>query len=168
MNIYVDTEFIEDGRTIDLISIGAVREDGAEYYALNLACDHRRASPWVVENVLSHMPPKPKILDEHEKLWKTPQVIAQELRAFAGIRPQFYAYYADYDWVAICQLYGTMMQLPAGWPMYCRDIKQYADMVRADLRNVPQSREHHALFDARWVRDAHQYLIAQYPGVRFS
>jgi hypothetical protein len=30
-----DTEFIEDGRTIDLISIGIVCEDGREYYAVN-------------------------------------------------------------------------------------------------------------------------------------
>ena len=29
MRIYFDTEFIEDGRTIDRLSIGMVREDGA-------------------------------------------------------------------------------------------------------------------------------------------
>jgi hypothetical protein len=28
MKYYYDTEFIEDGRTIDLISIGIVAEDG--------------------------------------------------------------------------------------------------------------------------------------------
>jgi len=28
MKIWFDTEFYEDGRTIDLISIGLVREDG--------------------------------------------------------------------------------------------------------------------------------------------
>ena len=33
MRICFDTEFIEDGRTIDLLSIGLVREDGATYYA---------------------------------------------------------------------------------------------------------------------------------------
>lgn len=34
---------------------------------------------------------------------------------------------ADYDWVVLCQLYGTMMDLPKGWPMYCRDVKQLCD-----------------------------------------
>ena len=39
----------------------------------------------------------------------------------------FYAYYADYDWVVFCQLFGTMMQLPEGFPMYCIDLKQELD-----------------------------------------
>ena len=29
MKFFYDTEFIEDGHTIDLVSIGIVREDGA-------------------------------------------------------------------------------------------------------------------------------------------
>ena len=33
-------------------------------------------------------------------------------------------YYADYDWVALCQLYGRMLDLPGRWPMFCRDLKQ--------------------------------------------
>jgi hypothetical protein len=35
MRIFYDCEFIEDGRTIDLISIGMVREDGEELYLVN-------------------------------------------------------------------------------------------------------------------------------------
>jgi hypothetical protein len=41
--------------------------------------------------------------------------------------PEFYAYYADYDWVVFCSLFGTMMDLPKGFPMYCRDLKQMLD-----------------------------------------
>jgi hypothetical protein len=52
MKFFLDTEFIEDGVTIDLISIGIVSEDGREYYAVNKECDFRRASQWVLENVL--------------------------------------------------------------------------------------------------------------------
>ena len=33
MKFFLDTEFIEDGRTIDLLSIAIVCEDGREYYA---------------------------------------------------------------------------------------------------------------------------------------
>lgn len=39
----------------------------------------------------------------------------------------FYAYYADYDWVAFCWLFGKMMDLPKGFPMYCKDLKQMLD-----------------------------------------
>lgn len=45
MRIWFDTEFIEDGKTIDLISIGLVRDDGSELYHENGACRLGRASP---------------------------------------------------------------------------------------------------------------------------
>lgn len=35
MKYFLDTEFIEDGVTIDLISIGIVSDDGREFYACN-------------------------------------------------------------------------------------------------------------------------------------
>ena len=39
----------------------------------------------------------------------------------------FYAYYADYDWVVFCWVFGKMIDLPEGFPMYCRDLKQMID-----------------------------------------
>lgn len=46
MTIYCyDTEFLEDGSTIELISIGIVCEDGREYYAVNSDMDEKRAQP---------------------------------------------------------------------------------------------------------------------------
>ncbi|MBA3574969.1 MAG: 3'-5' exoribonuclease, partial [Pseudonocardiales bacterium] len=33
MRFFYDCEFIEDGLTIDLVSIGVVDEDGREFYA---------------------------------------------------------------------------------------------------------------------------------------
>ncbi len=41
--------------------------------------------------------------------------------------PVFYAYYSAYDWVLFCSLFGTMMDLPKGFPMYCNDLKQTLD-----------------------------------------
>lgn len=142
MKIYFDTEFIEDGRTIDLLSIGLVREDGANYYAEPAETDRSRASDWVAENVLPHLagPVKPRA------------TIAAEIVEFAGDKPEFWAWYADYDWVALCQLFGTMMDLPDGWPMYCRDFKQVVDDCRHYVE--PQTGiEHNALADALWLAD---------------
>ena len=134
-----DTEFIEDGRTIDLLSIGLVRADGATYYAEPAETNRTRASAWVAENVLPHLdgPVKPRAQ------------IAAEIVAFVGDRPQFWAWYADYDWVALCQLYGTMMDLPHGWPMYCRDLKQVAD--ERGWRLEQKDSRHNALDDAQWL-----------------
>lgn len=41
--------------------------------------------------------------------------------------PEFYAYYADYDWVVFSWLFGKMIDLPKGFPKYCRDLKQILD-----------------------------------------
>ena len=55
MKIWFDTEFIEDGKTIDLISIGMVREDGKTLYLENLSADLTRASDWVKDNVITKL-----------------------------------------------------------------------------------------------------------------
>lgn len=145
MRIFFDTEFIEDGRTIDLISIGVVRWDGATYYAECEEADLGRANDWVRDNVLPHLTGQRK----------PRAAIAEELIDFAGPAPEWWAYYADYDWVALCQLYGRMIDLPAGWPMYCRDVKQLADQLGVDLSEVPQmGAKHNALVDAEWCSRA--------------
>ena len=41
--------------------------------------------------------------------------------------PEFYAYYAAYDWVAFCWIFGKMLELPRSFPKYCRDLKQILD-----------------------------------------
>lgn len=55
MRFWFDTEFIEDGRTIDLISIGVVSEDGRTYYAETTDWIPGKASKWVWDNVISHL-----------------------------------------------------------------------------------------------------------------
>lgn len=88
-------------------------------------------------------------------------------------KPTFYAYYADYDWVAFCWLFGKMMDLPNGFPMYCIDLKQIFDEevylgevkgleLNLDLKNHPnypkQENEHNALADAKFSKDLHYFL----------
>jgi hypothetical protein len=76
--------------------------------------------------------------------------IASSFASWCGSEPEFWAWYADYDWVALCQLYGTMMDLPKGWPMYCRDFKQTSD--EQGLKIVQDETSiHNALYDAQWL-----------------
>lgn len=56
MKYFLDTEFIEDGKTIDLISIALVAEDGRELYLCNQECDFSKACVWVRNNVLTKLP----------------------------------------------------------------------------------------------------------------
>lgn len=146
MKIWLDTEFIEDGKTIDLVSIGMVREDGATYYAETNDYIPGKADEWVKENVLAHLHRGDAI--------KPRDVIAREIIEFAGENPEFWAYYADYDWVVLCQLFGRMVDLPEGWPMFCRDIKQWCVDLGNPKLPTQSSTEHHALEDARWNREA--------------
>lgn len=173
MKYFLDTEFIEDGRTIDLISIGIVADDGRELYLLNYDCDHSKASEWVQTNVLAHLPsmPLPQLhssakafLDSEvgKQGWRNKGAIADEVLNFCSPKiygkPEFWGYYADYDWVVFCQLWGTMMDLPKGFPMYCRDIKQWCDELgNPELPNQDEA-EHHALSDARWNKQAWDFL----------
>lgn len=73
--------------------------------------------------------------------------------------PIFYAYYADYDWVVFCSLFGKMINLPQGYPQYCRDLKQLMDQMDKDSKwlkaAVPGGDEHHALADANWNKKLH-------------
>jgi hypothetical protein len=165
---FVDTEFYEDGSTIDLISIGAVRSDGSEFYAVNQDAKLHLVSPWVRENVLPHLPPY------GSKQWMPRAKIAEGYARFLGAnvseptRPavsEVWGYYADYDHVAIAQMYGTMMNLPKNVPMYMLDLKQLSWLVGNPQHPKQKSGEHNALEDARWNKELYYFLRAVPSGV---
>lgn len=168
MRYWYDTEFIEDGKTIDLISIGVVAEDGREYYAISTAFDASKASDWVKENVLVHLPPRVNPAEallseiEAQRAWKNRADIALDLMSFCNRekygKPEFWGYYSAYDHVVLCQLFGAMVNLPKGWPMYTRDIKQWCDSLGNPELPKQGKGEHHALSDARWNRQAWEFL----------
>jgi 3' exoribonuclease, RNase T-like len=58
MRFFYDWEFLEDGKTIDPISVGVVAENGNEYYAVNSHMDVERigAHDWLAKNVVPHLP----------------------------------------------------------------------------------------------------------------
>lgn len=152
MKYFIDTEFIERGSQfpVTLISVGIVREDGMEYYAVSSGFNPDDANQWVKDNVLPHVANYPVTV---------PAAIAEEIRNFVGDdTPEFWGYYADYDWVVFCQLFGAMIDLPKGWPMYCRDIKQLCDENGNPTLPKQDDIEHNALSDARWNRKSYNFL----------
>jgi hypothetical protein len=147
---FYDTEFIEDGRTIELISIGVVAEDGREYYAVSTEFDPERAGSWVRVNVLPKLPPPAS------QVWRSRSQIRQDLEKFFGISNaqatepiELWAWVAAYDHVALCQLWGPMTALPPPIPRFTRELRQlWEDRGRA--RMPPRPRDaHDALVDAR-------------------
>jgi hypothetical protein len=104
--LWFDTEFIDDGRTVSLLSIGVVRDDGSVYYAEPAEADRSAANPWVRAHVLPLL--TGPVLPRAE--------IAKQVREFAGSSPEWWASFGAYDWVLLCQLYGPLEDHPPGWP----------------------------------------------------
>lgn len=166
MKIFYDTEFIDDGRTIEFISIGMVREDGQELYAVTDSAEtvlraYNRKTPdgyWLRDNVVKHLPylvsGEAVFLDEHhpDRACVLPrEAIADKVRRFIieTPNPQLWAWYAAYDHIVYAQLFGAMQDLPGGVPMYTNDLKQ--EHVRIGSPRLPRQSggEHNALADAR-------------------
>jgi len=78
------------------------------------------------------------------------------------VKPQFYGYYSAYDWVAFCWLFGKMIDLPKGFPMFAFDIQQRIEEYKIDkellLKEVPQINCHNALQDAIWNKNAYTWI----------
>lgn len=80
-------------------------------------------------------------------------VIANEVQEFITSTPgpELWADHAAYDHVALCQLWGKMIDLPPGVPMWTADLRQEVTKQDVEVPAMPGSREHHALWDAREV-----------------
>lgn len=79
------------------------------------------------------------------------RMIRNQVREFiqATPDPELWAWYAAYDHVALAQLFGRMIDLPDGVPMWTNDLKQEAE--RLGNPQMPEQAEghHNALSDAR-------------------
>nr|WSZ21220.1 3'-5' exoribonuclease [Streptomyces canus] len=180
MRIFYDTEFLEDGETIQLISIGMVAEDGRQYYAVSRRLTARtwrgwrlrrrlRKHTWLMDNVISHLPqphgdfrlhmPKAWLFNYLDPAVKRQKRIATEVRDFIRATPdvELWAWYGAYDHVALAWLYGPMSELPDGIPMWTNDLKQ--ECQRLGDPTLPEQADgvHNALADAR-----HNLVRAQY------
>lgn len=136
-----------------------------------------------------------------KKFGKSNKQIAEEIKEFVGFphyyqknsymrnvvestKPIFYNYYGAYDHVVLCWLFGKMVDLPNGFPMYSVDLKQelYMKLNRTNLplrglsttpnknlesklkevkgyKSYPkQGNEHNALDDAFWNKKLHEFI----------
>ena len=145
---FYDCEFIEDGRLVDLVSIGVVDESGREFYAVSTEFDGARAVPWVRRNVLDKLP------SPADPAWRPRERIRDDLYAYLteplgrDDQMELWAWYAAYDHVALAQLWGPMTALPRAIPRFTKDLRQrWDDLGRPPLPDA--SGRHDALVDAR-------------------
>lgn len=175
IGLYYDLEFLEDGRTIELISIGMVCDDGREYYAVNRDMPVRRIRKhkWLMDNVVPSLPkghgdqrihmPKRWLFHYADERVKRRTTIASQVAEFiraAGPDVQLWANYGAYDHVALAQLWGPMIDLPDGIPMFTNDIQQERARLGIHEDDLPkqESGEHNALADARHNQTVRRWL----------
>lgn len=146
MRYFYDCEFIEDGLTIDLVSIGVVAETGREFYAVSTEFDATKAGLWVREHVLAKLPPPA------DKAWRGRATIRDDLMRFLsphGEKVELWAWFAAYDHVALAQLWGDMPALPRELPRFTRELRQRWEDVGKPPLPIPPDNAHDALADAR-------------------
>lgn len=151
MRWFIDTEFMDHGEAgIDLISIGLVSESGHELYMVSSEFDSSACSEWVKLNVLPHLATGGRFSRREIR-----DAIVSMIKE-TGERPEFWGYFADYDWVLFCGLFGGMLSMPKDWPHLCFDLCQEMWRLGLSKRNVPPqdpATAHNALADAKWTRD---------------
>jgi hypothetical protein len=143
---FYDCEFIEDGSTIDLVSIGVVDETGREFYAVSTEFDGSRAINWVRRNVLDKLP------GPAAPVWRSREQIRTELLEFLtgpGESIELWAWMAGYDHVVLCQLWGDMRALPRPIPRFTHELRQrWEELGCPELPGAPPD-QHDALADAK-------------------
>lgn len=216
MKYFLDTEFIEGfhkpffGKKrhhIDLISIGVHSEIGRSLHLISSEYNYNDANDWVKENVIKPLYMETvhgdvrnqwSVSNFHKRYGVTNKLISAKVALFMNCYEdhlfwkappgiEVYGYFADYDWVLFCSLFGRMIDLPKGFPMYCKDLKQSLDewasglsnsdflssfhkenqltfeeklkLVKDENTNYPkQTNEHNALADAQWNFELYKFL----------
>lgn len=169
MKYFYDTEFLEDGKTIDLISIGIVAEDGRKYYAVSQEFDTRRVAQnqWLMDNVMRSIeyiwindPTGPNanfaLIDGSAR---TRAQIATDIERFLDDDAELWAWYSAYDHVALAQLWGKMIDLPNNVPMFTNDIRTLVRLAGNSRIPAQPAGEHNALEDARFNVVRYNYLM---------
>lgn len=172
---FYDTEFHERGgaHAIEAISIGIVSEEGREFYAVYDDFDTRAVAKneWLMKNVMSSIQHEKFVVADFEGMPMTRDIyvtdpakksrhaLAQAIMEFVdGTEPEWWNWYGAYDHVVLCQTFGTMMDLPRGFPMFSCDIKQlHRDKGYPGMPRQPDGL-HNALEDAKWNVVRYNYL----------
>ncbi len=146
MRYFYDCEFIEDGRTIELVSIGVVDENGREFYAVSTEFDPSRAIDWVRRNVLDKLP------GPADPAWRSRAQIRDDLLRYLqepGEAIELWAWMASYDHVVLAQLWGDMRALPRENPRFTHELRQrWEDVGEPPAPPAPPD-QHDALADAK-------------------
>jgi len=156
----IDCEFHDTGSKIDLISIGIYREDGKSFSAASKDADYDtiKKDQWMYENVLAHLP------SSFSSEWMTRTEIKAGIVKFIGADQniEFWGDHPSYDWVAFCQLFGRMLDLPSNYPKYINCIRSYRQILgcNGEFQKAfgNSVKVHECMYDAKEIYDKYKWL----------
>ncbi len=101
----------------------------------------------------------------HNCPWRTREQLKRDVLSFMDIaaygKPEIWSWCSAFDFVVFCQLFGTMMDLPPGYPHYIKDLQQVLDERGISDEELPEQEEglHNALHDARHLKRLWGYIV---------
>ena len=162
--VCIDFEFLHHRNNIEPISLGAVDQNGSEFY-IEFEFDDEGITPWILENVMTRL--------RADELQFSHQAGGREFErwvdhARGDAYPRFWAYFGSLDWVCLCNLFGGMRALPKEWPKFMMDLQQRwaGHNFLRKLKPRKPAGAHNALVDALWANrfreklDAHERSTA--------
>lgn len=103
-------EWLYQGHVIARLELPELKEDDFTYYNFKKFLNHNgKSNKEIAEDVYDFC------------------ITYDPIKSIEENNPEFYTYYGAYDWVVFCWLFGKMINLPKGFPMYSNDLKQTLD-----------------------------------------
>lgn len=164
-NVYLDTEFIPaDPTTNGLISIGLTDNHGRDYYAVNGDINPAEVQfhPWLGQNVWPYLPRNEAgFLDHFHPDVKSLRTIRDDItRYFGDHQPaHLYAWYGGQDIGRLHSLWeNDWSVMPEDIPQWFHELQSLAYLAGDPQLPQQDGGEHHALADAKYNRQLHQFL----------
>lgn len=163
MRVWHDWEFLEDGVTIKPISVGMVREDGAELYRVFTDAPWYEIGQheWLSANVVPHLDAtRFNVADRNTIRYDVEQFLLDAVTK--SDKPlELWGWYSAYDHVCLAQLFGRMIDLPSWCPQLTKDLRQ--EFERAGCAGSPYAPKqldgnHNALADAKHMKVKHEWF----------
>lgn len=179
--VFHDWEFLERGPRYPIIpiSVGMVRDDGAELYLINgefpieAFLIQSRQEEWLRHNVVPYLPVTIHSATtgvdwiewnedhpDYEASVFSRDIMRQKIHTFlvGDEMPyhdsELWGWYPAYDHVCLAQMFDTMSDMPDRIPKQTNDIRQFHNHLGSPGLPPNRGPAHHALADARWTAQA--------------
>lgn len=154
-DFYETDKWVKDNVIIPLYRETVFADQRNQFDVSNFQKRFGKSNKEIAEEIIDFI--NPDVVQQNQQgLWPDKEELAKHNCSIEHgyAQPEFYAYFADYDWVVFCSLFGRMVDLPNGFPMYCKDLKQMLDEKAMRLTSVEATK----IECPKCTHDVYEYL----------